>query len=50
MFTHALRSKILIGVPLGEFGSRYNLHYANDLLLLTTGGLEDLKIVKILSS
>lgn len=25
MFTHAMRSKILISVPLGEFGSRYNL-------------------------
>lgn len=48
MFTHALRSKILVGVPLGEFGSRYNLHYAEDLLILTMGGLEDLIIVKLM--
>lgn len=48
MFAHALRSKILVGVPLGEFGSRCNLHYADDLLVLTTGGIEDLRIVKLI--
>ncbi|XP_039115621.1 glutamate receptor 2.7-like [Dioscorea cayenensis subsp. rotundata] len=37
-----------VGVPLGEFGSRCNLHYADDLLVLTTGGLEDLRIVKLI--
>lgn len=48
MFSHALRSRILIGVPLGDLGSRCNLHYADDLLILTTGGLEDLRIVKLI--
>lgn len=48
MFSHALRSKVLIGVPLGELGSRCNLHYADDLLVLTTGGLEDLWVVKLM--
>lgn len=45
MFAHALNSKILIRVPLGEFGSKFNLHYADDLLVLTSGGLEDLRII-----
>lgn len=45
MFAHALNSKIFIRVPLGEFGSKCNLHYADDLLVLTSGGLEDLRII-----
>lgn len=48
MFTHALRSNILIGVPIGGFGRRCNLHYADDLLIMTTGGLKDLRIVKLI--
>lgn len=32
MFSHVLRSKILVCVPLGEFGTKCNMHYANDLL------------------
>lgn len=48
MFSYALRSKVLIGVPLGEFGSRCNLHYADDLLVLTTKVLEDLRVVKLI--
>lgn len=48
MFSHALRSKILIGVPLGEFGSRCNLHYVDDLLALTMGGLGDFMIVELI--
>lgn len=48
MFPHALRSKILVGVPLGKFGRSCNLHYADNLLVLTTGGLEDLSIVKLI--
>lgn len=38
MFIHAQTSKILVGVPLGNFPSRCNLHYADDLLVITTGG------------
>lgn len=48
MFKHALDSRILVGVPLGPFKNRCNLHYADDLLVLTTGGLEDLRIVKLI--
>lgn len=48
MFTHALKSKVLMGVPLGSYGNRCNLHYADDLLILTTGGLEVLRLVKLL--
>lgn len=48
MFSHTLRSKVLVGVSLGRFGNRCNLHYADDLLVLTTGGLEDLRIVKLI--
>lgn len=38
MFIHALTSKILVEVPLGNFLSRCNLHYTDDLLVITTGG------------
>ncbi|XP_039130828.1 uncharacterized protein LOC120267198 [Dioscorea cayenensis subsp. rotundata] len=48
MFNHALNSKILIGVPLGDFGNKCNLHYADDLLILTSRGLEDLRVVKLI--
>lgn len=48
MFSHALNSKILIGVPLGESGSCCNLHYADDLLIISTGRLEDLSIIKLI--
>lgn len=41
MFTHALNAEILLGVPLEEFGSKCNLHYADNLLILTSGGLEN---------
>lgn len=48
MFAHALNSKILLGVPLGEFRSKCNLHYTDNLLILTAGGTEDLRIVKLI--
>lgn len=48
MFALALTSKILVGVPLGVFGSKCNLHYADDLLILTSGWLEDLRIIKLI--
>lgn len=47
MIISLLYSKVLIGVSLGEFGSRCNHHYTDDLLVLTTGGLEDLRVVKL---
>lgn len=48
MFNHALEAKVLVDVPLGPFKNRCNLHYADDLLILTSGELEDLRIVKLI--
>lgn len=48
MFSHALHSKILVGLLLRWFRSRCNLHYTDNLLVITTGGLEDLRIVKLI--
>lgn len=48
IFKHALVLRVLVGVPLGSYNSSCNLHYANDLLVLTMGGLEDLRIVKLI--
>lgn len=48
MFENALNSSILIGVLIGEFGRMCNLHYADDLLILTTGGAEDLRVIKLI--
>lgn len=48
MFERALNSHVLIRVPLGKFGAKCNLHYADGLLVLTTGGLEDLRIIKLI--
>ncbi|XP_039118867.1 uncharacterized protein LOC120255006 [Dioscorea cayenensis subsp. rotundata] len=48
MFDNALKSKILVGVPLGEQGCVCNLHYADDLLVLTVGGAEDLRVIKLI--
>lgn len=48
MFNHVLDSKILVGVLLGPYRSRCNLHCADDLLVMTSGGLEDLRIVKLI--
>lgn len=48
MFTHALNAKILVRFPLGNLGNKYNLHYADDLLVLTSGGIEDLRIIKLI--
>ncbi|XP_039120313.1 uncharacterized protein LOC120256691 [Dioscorea cayenensis subsp. rotundata] len=48
LFENALSSHILVGIPVGDFGSICNLHYADDLLILTTGGPEDLRIIKLI--
>lgn len=32
----------------GKFERKCNLHYTNDLLILTMGGLEDLRIMKLI--
>lgn len=48
MFSHALNFRVLVRVPLGNQGRMCNLHYTDNLLILTTGGLEDLHIIKLL--
>lgn len=48
MFTHALNSKVLVGVSLGNYRNWCNLHFVDELLVLTMGGLEDLRIIKLL--
>lgn len=48
MFDNALNSHVLIGNPLGEYGSICNLHYADDQLVLTVGGAEDLRVIKLI--
>ncbi|XP_039134368.1 uncharacterized protein LOC120271757 [Dioscorea cayenensis subsp. rotundata] len=48
MFNHALTSHILYGVPLGNFGNVCHLQYADDLIILSAGGTEDLKIIKLI--
>lgn len=45
---NALSSKVLSGVPLGNFGNVCHLEYVDDLLFLTTGGIEDLIIIKLI--
>lgn len=46
MLSHALSSQVVVGMPLGEFGHRCNLHYADDLLVAAMGGVEYLRIIK----
>lgn len=48
MFRNVLHSHIPIGVSLGAFGSKRNLHYADDLLVLTTSGMENLWVIKLI--
>ena len=46
MFNHALDSGVLYRVPLGNPRRMCHLQFANDLLVLTVGGIEDLRIIK----
>lgn len=48
MFSHALNYNILFGVPVGDFASMCNVHYTSDLLVLTIGGMEDLRVIKLI--
>lgn len=48
MFKHALNSGVLVGVPLGDQERICNIHYTDNLLILTMGGLEGLRIIKLL--
>lgn len=52
MFNHDLNSNILFGVPLGYHGRMCHLLYADDLIILSTGGEGgrggDLRIIKLI--
>lgn len=48
MFKHALESGVLIRVPLGNFGKMCHLQYTDNLLVMTTGVIEDLIIIKLI--
>lgn len=48
MFSHALRSRILVGVPIGNSDSICHLQYANDLIIFSAGGQDDLLIIKLI--
>lgn len=48
MFNHALESRVLVGVPLGNLGKMCHLQFANDLLILMAEGIEDLQIIKLI--
>lgn len=48
MFFYMLNSVIFHGVLLGEFWQMGNLQYNDDLLVLTLGNMEDLKIIKLI--
>lgn len=49
IFNNALRSGILHGVALDHSGVKMcHLEYANNLLVMTTGGGEDLRIIKLI--
>ena len=48
MLNHALELGILHGVPLGHYGKMCHLQYANNLTFISIGGLEDLRIFKLI--
>lgn len=48
MFTHALRSRTLVGFPLDHSDSICHLQYADDLIIFSAGGHEDLNIIKLI--
>lgn len=49
MFNNALNSGILHGIALGDLGVKMcHIQYADDLLVMMTGGGEDLGIIKLI--
>lgn len=48
MFSYALQFGVLYEVPLGHFGKLCQFLYVDDLLVLTTGSKEDLRMVKLI--
>lgn len=49
MFNNVVASRILHGIALGDQGERVcHLQFTDDLLVMTTGGGEDLLIIKLI--
>ena len=48
MFTHAILFGVLIGVPLGPLGRISHLQFIDDLIIFSTGGFENLQIIKLI--
>lgn len=48
MFNHALDFGVLFGLPFGPLERMCYLQYTNDLLVLTIGKIQDLKIIKLI--
>lgn len=48
MFTHTLKSKVLVGVPLDQNENICHLQFADDLIIFSAGGQEDLQIIKLI--
>ena len=48
MFSYVLNSGILHGILMEDFGRMRNPQYADGFLVLTLGGKEDLRVVKLI--
>lgn len=49
MFNNALNSRILHGIVLGDLGVKMcHIQYVDNFLVMTMGGGEDLRIIKLL--
>ena len=48
MFSYALFSSVLYGVLFEKFGKMCHIQYADDLIILATGGSEDLQVIKLI--
>lgn len=48
MFNHGLRTKVLAGIQLDQTDNIFHLQYADDLIIFSTCGQEDLYIIKLI--
>lgn len=48
IFWYVFRTKVLLGVPIEPLDNICHLQYANDLIIFTAGGQEDLQIIKLI--
>lgn len=48
MFSHPLTAKVIFNAPPGNYESLCHLQYMDNLLILSTSGREDLRIIKLI--